>query len=107
MGDEQAELQRRWASVSRASDVADGPTDARRHGATCTAPTGRSPRQARSAIERGDFLIVLGDFHGGDNPLAQGVFGLRHADPAALIRRFAPEAGPGVHLSPPRRGVVE
>jgi hypothetical protein len=50
---------------------------------------------------------VLGDFHGGDNPLAQGLFGRRHPDPAALMRRMAAEAGPGVHLSPPRRGVVE
>ena len=26
------------------------------------------------AMSRGDYLLVLGDFHGGDNPLAQGVF---------------------------------
>ena len=58
-------------------------------------------------MARGDFLVVLGDFHGGDNPLAQGLFGLRHPDPAAMLRRIAAEAGPGVHLSPPRRGVVE
>ena len=66
-------------------------------------PTGRPPGTARGyhsadlqiarpsaeAIARGDFLIVLGDFHGGDNPLAQGLFGLRHPDPAALLRRIA------------------
>ena len=50
--------------------------------------------------------IVLGDFHGGDNPLGQGLFGLRHPDPAAMLRRIGAEAGPGVHLSPPRHGAV-
>src|SRR4051812_39141052 len=58
-------------------------------------------------MERGDFTIVLGDFHGGDNPLAQGLIGRRHPDPAAMLRRIANDTGPGVHLSPPRRGVVE
>jgi hypothetical protein len=59
------------------------------------------------AIARGDFLVVLGDFHGGINPLAQGLFGLRHPDPAAMLARIAAESGPGVRLAPPRRGVVE
>src|SRR6478609_5823331 len=53
-----------------------------------------------------DGLIVLGDFHGGDNPLLQGLFGLRHPDPDGLLRRYAETAGPGVHLSPPRHGAV-
>jgi hypothetical protein len=33
------------------------------------------------AVRRGEFLIVLGDFHGGDNPLAQGLFAHRHPQP--------------------------
>ena len=33
------------------------------------------------ALENGDFLVVLGDFHGGDNPLAQGLFGWIVAEP--------------------------
>ena len=110
MGDEQRELQRRWASVVAGDDRG---RRVRRLDAglarlrPTTRPTCRSPPPSADAIARGDFLIVLGDFHGGDNPLAQGLFGLRHPDPAALLRRIAAEAGPGVHLSPPRRGVVE
>ena len=106
MGDEQRELQRRWASVVAGEDPAGAFADwtpawygSCYHSADlqiAAADTGAS-----------DFLIVLGDFHGGDNPLAQGLFGLRHPDPAAMMRRIAAEAGPGVHLSPPRRGVVE
>ena len=110
MGDEQAELQRRWASAlageTTAAEAFADWTPAW-HGATSHSADLQIAAASTEAIERGDFLIVLGDFHGGDNPLAQGVFGLRHADPAALMRRFARDAGPGVHLSPPRRGIVE
>ncbi len=98
MGDEQRELQRRWVS----DDYADW-TPAW-HGSNHHST---DIQIAARDIDNGDFLIVLGDFHGGGNPLAQGLFGLRHPDPAALLRRVAAEAGPGVHLSPPRRGVVE
>jgi hypothetical protein len=40
------------------------------------------------AVEQGDFLIVLGDFHGGSNPLVQGIFSRRHPDPDALNARL-------------------
>jgi Lantibiotic dehydratase, N terminus len=106
MGDEQRELRRRWASgIDAARAFADWTPawyGSRYHSADL-----QLAAPSADAIARGDFLVVLGDFHGGDNPLAQGLFGLRHPSPDALLRRIADEAGSGVHLSPPRRGVVE
>ena len=104
MGDEQRELQRRWASGD-ADAFADW-TPAW-HGSAYHSADLQIAAASADAVARGDFLVVLGDFHGGDNPLAQGLFGLRHPDPAAMMRRIAADIGPGVHLSPPRHGVVE
>jgi hypothetical protein len=99
---EQAELQRRWAAGDAFADWTPAWYASNYHSADL-----QIAASGTDAIARGDFLLVLGDFHGGDNPLAQGLFGLRHPDPAAMLRRIAAEAGPGIHLSPPRRGVVE
>jgi hypothetical protein len=101
MGDEQRELQRRWA----AADAFAGWSPAW-PGSNYQSADLQIAAASTEAIVRGDFLIVLGDFHGGANPLGQGVFGLRHPDPPAMLRRIADEAGPSVHLSPPRHGVV-
>jgi lantibiotic biosynthesis dehydratase-like protein len=110
MGEEQRVLRRRWASVvageATAADAFADWTPAW-HGSTYHSADLQIAAASSDAVARGDFLVVLGDFHGGDNPLAQGLFGLRHPDPAAMMRRISTEAGPGVHLSPPRRGVVE
>ena len=110
MGDEQRELQRRWTSVvdgtTTAADAFADWTPAW-HGSTYHSADIQIAAAGSDAMARGDFLVVLGDFHGGDNPLAQGLFGLRHPDPAEILRRITTEIGPGVHLSPPRRGVVE
>ena len=110
MDEEQRDLRRRWASVvagevTAAAAFADW-TPAW-HGSTYHSADLQIAAASTNAVARGDFLVVLGDFHGGDNPLAQGLFGLRHPDAAAMMRRIAVEAGPGVHLSPPRRAVVE
>jgi hypothetical protein len=110
MEDEQRELQRRWASVvAGATNAADAFADwtPAWYGSAYHSADLQIAAAGTEAAARGEFLVVLGDFHGGGNPLAQGVFGLRHPDPAAMMRRIAAEAGPGVHLSPPRRGVVE
>ena len=110
MGEEQRDLQRRWAAVvageAGAADAFADWTPAW-HGSAYHSADLQIAATSTDAVARGDFLVVLGDFHGGDNPLAQGLFGLRHPDPAAMMRRIAEETGPGVHLSPPRRGVVE
>jgi hypothetical protein len=55
------------------------------------------------AIERGDFQVVLGDFHGGSNPLMQSMFLRRHPDPDRLRARIDSDVGPHVGLLPPRR----
>ena len=89
MGDEQAELQRRWASVvAGAVSARDAFSDwtPAWHGSAYQSADLQIAAADVDAIARGDFLVVLGDFHGGDNPLAQGLFGLRHPDPAALLR---------------------
>jgi hypothetical protein len=108
MAEEQRELQRRWASIGALS-AADAFADwtPAWYGSAYHSADLQIAAASTGAAARGEFLVVLGDFHGGDNPLAQGLFGLRHPDPAAMMRRIAAEAGPGVHLSPPRRGVVE
>ena len=110
MGDEQCELQRRWAAVvTGAVAAADAFADwaPAWHGSNYHSADLQIAAHSTDAIARGDFLIVLGDFHGGNNPLAQGMFGLRHPDPSAMLARIADESGPGVRLYPPRRGVVE
>ena len=43
--------------------------------------------ESTGAVGRGDFLVVLGDFHGGSNPLVQGIFARRHPDPDDLASR--------------------
>ena len=110
MADEQRELQRRWAAVVAGTiTAADAFADwtPAWHGSVYHSADLQIAAASPGAAARGEFLVVLGDFHGGGNPLAQGLFGLRHPDPAAMMRRIAAEAGPGVHLSPPRRGVVD
>jgi hypothetical protein len=108
MGDEQRELQRRWASVIAGEPAAEVFADwtPAWHGSAYHSADLQIAAASADAVERGDFLVVLGDFHGGGNPLAQGLFGLRHPDPATMLQRIAAEIGPGAHLSPPRHGVV-
>jgi hypothetical protein len=54
------------------------------------------------AVADGDFLAIVGDVHPGDNPLAQGLFGLRHPDPQAFLALLARDAGaqPALLLPP-------
>jgi lantibiotic biosynthesis dehydratase-like protein len=115
MGDEQQELQRRWAAVvgggddagvaERAASAFADYQPAWRHAAHQSADIQIAAADT-AAIERGEFQIVLGDFHGGANPLAQGMFAERHPQPGAVSARVAAELGPAVDLLPPRRGVV-
>ena len=101
MQDEQRELQRRWAADDAFADWTPAWHGSGYHSADLQIAAANT-----DAVARGDYLVVLGDFHGGDNPLGQSLFGLRHPEPAAMLARIAAETGPGVHLSPPRRGVV-
>jgi hypothetical protein len=115
MADEQRELQRRWASLV-AGDVADvgeraavvfaDHEPAWRWSAYHSADIQIAAANAE-AVRRGDFLIVLGDFHGGGNPLVQGLFAHRHPQPGTIASRIRSEIGPRVELLPPRRGPVD
>lgn len=53
---------------------------------------------SEAAIAAGDFLVVIGDVHPGDNPLRQGLFAHRHPRPAELQRMLAADAGSSVAL---------
>jgi hypothetical protein len=110
----QRELQRRWASVvdgdvagvaGRAAVAFADHEPAWRWSAYHSADVQIAAADA-DALRRGEFLIVLGDFHGGDNPLAQGLFAHRHPRPGAIAARATSEIGPRVELLPPRRGPV-
>jgi hypothetical protein len=55
-----------------------------------------------AALAAGNYLAVIGDVHGGSNPLLQGVFAHRHPDPAGLVARFGARVGPGLpYIMPP------
>ena len=106
MGDEQRELQRRWASVVAGEPAADvfGDWTPAWHGSAYHSADLQIAAASADAVARGDFLVVLGDFHGGDNPLAQGLFGLRHPDPAAMLRGWPRRSGRA--RTSPRRGTA-
>ena len=115
MADEQRELQRRWASVvagdvagvaGRAAVAFADHEPAWRWSAYHSADIQIAAADA-DAVRRGDFLIVLGDLHGGGNPLVQGLFAHRHPQPGTIAARTASEIGPRVELLPPRRGPVD
>jgi hypothetical protein len=55
-----------------------------------------------AAIESGEFLAVIGDFHPG-NPLAQGLFSTRFPDPARLRELWHADVGQPVLVAPVRR----
>jgi Lantibiotic dehydratase, N terminus len=106
------ELQRRWAALL---DGGDETTIARRAAdvfadhraawpfAVYYSPDVQIAAADTDAIERGEFSVVLGDFHGGTNPLMQGVFLHRHPDPDRLRAQIDADVGPHVVMVPPRR----
>ena len=102
MADERRELQRRWAAVvdgdvagvgERAAVAFADHEPAWRWSAYHSADVQIAAADA-DAVRRGEFLLVLGDFHGGDNPLAQGLFAHRHPQPGAIAARTTGEIGP-------------
>jgi hypothetical protein len=115
MAAEQPELQRRWAAVvaggddagiaARAAAAFADHAPAWRYAAYQSADI-QIAAASTAAVERGEFSIVLGDFHGGANPLAQGLFAQRCPEPGSVAARVTAELGPLVSLLPPRRGVM-
>ena len=55
-----------------------------------------------AAVNAGDYLCVVGDFHPGANPLGQGVFATRHPDQDQFLGAIASDVGTLPFLIPPR-----
>jgi hypothetical protein len=55
-----------------------------------------------AALNAGQYLCVVGDFHPGANPLAQGMFATRHPDRERFLRAIASDVGALPFLIPPR-----
>ena len=49
-----------------------------------------------AALAAGDYLAVVGDVHVGNNPLLQGVFAHRHANPPELMAAITAVVGPSL-----------
>jgi hypothetical protein len=55
------------------------------------------------AVERGDYLAVIGDYHPGTSPLGQGVFSYRHPDRQRFLETWGFDVGtPTIYPWPPR-----
>jgi Lantibiotic dehydratase, N terminus len=55
-----------------------------------------------AALNAGDYLCVVGDFHPGANPLGQGMFATRHPDRERFLSAIASDVGALPYLIPPR-----
>ena len=55
-----------------------------------------------AAVNAGDYLCVVGDFHPGANPLGQGMFATRHPDTEQFLGAIASDIGTLPFLIPPR-----
>jgi len=55
------------------------------------------------AVERGDYLVVIGDYHPGTSPLGQGLFSYRHPDRQRFLETWGSDVGtPTIYPLPPR-----
>jgi hypothetical protein len=55
------------------------------------------------AVDRGEYLAVIGDYHPGTNPLGQGLFSYRHPDRRRFLETWGSDVGsPTIHPVPPR-----
>ena len=55
-----------------------------------------------AAVNAGDYLCVIGDFHPGANPLGQGMFATRHPNRERFLAALASDTGTLPFLIPPR-----
>jgi hypothetical protein len=58
--------------------------------------------RSAAAVNAGDYLCVVGDFHPGANPLGQGLFATRHPDRNQFLGAIAADVGTLPFLIPPR-----
>jgi hypothetical protein len=55
------------------------------------------------AVEHGDYLVVIGDYHPGTSPLGQGLFAYRHPDRQRFLETWGSDVGtPTIYPLPPR-----
>ena len=55
------------------------------------------------AVERGDYLVVIGDYHPGTSPLGQGLFSYRHPNRQRFLETWGSDVGtPTIYPLPPR-----
>jgi hypothetical protein len=105
------EMQRQWATLL------DGPDRATICTRAAAAFAGRTPAWPISvyqsadiqiaaadlaALNAGEYLCVVGDFHPGANPLGQGMFATRHPDRERFLNAIASDVGALPFLIPPR-----
>ena len=111
VADANAELQRRWAGLLADADVT---TLASRADAVFAdygpawplsvyhSPDVQVAARSAAAVDEGEFLCVIGDFHPGANPLTQGLFATRHPDRERFLDAISAQSGEGLYLIPPK-----
>jgi Lantibiotic dehydratase, N terminus len=109
---EHDELQRRWADLLGDPDRATIGERARArfsdYGPAWPISVFHSPdiqiaATDVEAVKRGEYRIVIGDYHPGTNPLAQGVFSYRHPDRRRFLEAWGSDVGtPTIYPWPPR-----
>jgi hypothetical protein len=112
LASEHDELQRRWAELLANSDRSTLGERARArfsdHVPAWPISVFHSPdiqiaAADLEAVERGDYAVVIGDYHPGTNPLGQGIFSHRHPDRQRFLETWGSDVGtPTVYPWPPR-----
>ena len=112
LASEHDELQRRWAELLDDPDRATIGDRARArfadYGPAWPISVFHSPdlqiaAAGLDAVERGDYLVVIGDYHPGTSPLGQGLFSYRHPDRQRFLETWGSDVGtPTIHPLPPR-----
>ena len=106
-----AELQQRWAGLLVDPDVTTLAARAEAAFADYVpgwpmsvshSPDVQVAARDAAAVDAGEFLCVVGDFHPGTNTLVQGLFSTRHPDREAFLDALASEWGEGLWLIPPK-----
>jgi len=109
---EQDELQRRWTELLEDPDRATIGERARArfsdYGPAWPISVFHSPdiqiaAADVEAVERGEYRIVIGDYHPGTSPLGQGVFSYRHPARQQFLETWGSDVGtPTIYPWPPR-----
>lgn len=106
-----AELQQRWAGLLADPDVTTLAARAEAAFADYVpgwpmsvshSPDVQVAARSAAAVDAGEFLCVVGDFHPGTNTLVQGLFSTRHPDREAFLDALESEWGEGLWLIPPK-----